>query len=74
MAANKIKFNKNLLINIKTSQEPSQPDDIPHFDSQMLYDKMKLYKTYHKVWTITRVVNENMPTWNACNSFISKEK
>ena len=35
---------------------------------------MTLYKTSDKVWTITSVVNKNMPTWNAYNTLISKEK
>ena len=35
---------------------------------------MTFYKTYGKVWTIASVRNKNMPTWNAHNSLISKEK
>ena len=69
--ANKIIFNKFVLNNIETFQEPSPPND---FDGQILYDKMTLYKTYGKVWTITSVINKNMATWNAHNSLISKEK
>ena len=56
----------------KTSTEPSLFNDI--FDFEILYDKMALYKTYDKVWTITSAINKNMPTWNAYNSLISKEK
>ena len=71
---NKITFNKNVLNNIEAFQEPSPPNDIFDFDGQILHDKMTLYKTHDKVWTITRVINKNMPTFNAYNSLISNEK
>ena len=73
-AANKITFNKNVLNNIETFQEPSPPNDIFDFDGQILCDEMTLYKTYDKIWTITSVINKNMPTWNVYNSLISKDK
>ena len=44
------------------------------FEGQTWYDKMTLYKTYHKVWTITSVTNKNKSIWNAYSSLISKEK
>ena len=73
-ARNEIRFNKNILNNIETFQEPSPPNDIFDFDGQILYDKMTMHKTYDKVWTITSVINKSMPTWNAYNFLISKEK
>ena len=60
-ATNKIKFNKNVLSNIETFQEPSPPNHIFDFDSQILCNKMTSYKTYDKVWTIKSVINKNMP-------------
>ena len=48
-AANKITFSKNVLNNIEIFQEPSLPNDIFNFDGLILYDKMKLYKTFDKV-------------------------
>ena len=73
-ASNKITYNKNVLNNIETFQEPSPPNDIFDFDGQIVHDKVTLYKTCYKVWTITSVINKNMPTWNAYNSLISKDK
>ena len=61
-ATSKITFNKNVVNNIQTFQEPSTPNIIFIFDGQILYDKMTLDKTYDKVWTITSVINKNMPT------------
>ena len=61
-ATSKITFNENVVNNIQTFQEPSTPNIIFIFDGQILYDKMTLDKTYDKVWTITSVINKNMPT------------
>ena len=47
-AANKFTFNKNVLNNIETFQDPSPPNDIFDFDGQILYDKMTLYETYSR--------------------------
>ena len=70
--SNKITYNKNVLNDIETFQEPSPPNDIFDFDGQIVNDKVTLYKTCYKVWTITSVINKNMPAWNAYNSLISK--
>ena len=66
-AANKITFNKSVLNNTETFQEPSSANDIFDFYGQIVYDQMTLYKKNDKVWTITIVINKNMPTWNAYN-------
>ena len=72
-AANKFTFNKNVLNNIETFQEPSPQNDI--FNLMVKFCMIKWHCVKHdKVWTITNVINENMPTWNGYNSLTSKEK